>query len=346
MMSAMTPPRGRTRAATAAREGLPAPARPAAATRQAGRGVSCIIGTMGAHFQTAAVFAKIRGESNRSALFEALDAILAIIEKAGVRCMLHDGTRDALGLQNREGHCLADIGRLADVAVVLGGDGTMLSIARDLAAYDVPLIGINFGRLGFITDIALGQMPEVLGDMLAGRFETDQRTLLEGEVIHAGRVALHTHALNDVVISHGVAGGLVEFTVRVDQVNMYNQRADGVILATPTGSTAYALSANGPILHPSLAGLVLVPVAPHTLSNRPIALPDTVEIEIELTEVRDGAAYFDMQSFSKLAPGDIVRVRRSAHCATLLHPPGYNYFATLRQKLHWNVMSSDPHGRA
>jgi NAD+ kinase len=301
---------------------------------------------MGAHFQTAAVFAKIRGESNRSALFEALDAILALIEGAGVRALLHDATREALGVQARKGHSLAEIGKEADVAVVLGGDGTMLSIARDLAAYDVPLIGINFGRLGFMTDIALGQMPEVLAEMLAGRFETDQRTLLEGEVIHARAVALRTHALNDVVISHGVGGGLVEFTVRVDGVNMYNQRADGVILATPTGSTAYALSANGPILHPSLAGLVLVPVAPHTLSNRPIALPDTVEIEIELTEVRDASAYFDMQSFSKLAPGDIVRVRRSAHCATLLHPAGYNYFATLRQKLHWNVMSSDPHGRA
>jgi NAD+ kinase len=301
---------------------------------------------MGAPFQTAAVFAKIRGESNRSALAEALDAILAIVGKAGVRAMLHDDTRDALELHGLQGHSLAAIGEQADVAVVLGGDGTMLGIARDLAAYDVPLIGINFGRLGFITDIALGQMPEVLGEMLAGRYEADRRTLLEGEVIHAGAVVLHTHALNDVVVSHGAAGGLVEFTVRVDGISMYNQRADGVILATPTGSTAYALSANGPILHPSLAGLVLVPVAPHTLSNRPIALPDDVEIEIELTEVRDASASFDMQSFSTLAPGDIVRVRRSAHCATLLHPAGYNYFATLRQKLHWNVMSSDPHGRA
>ena len=301
---------------------------------------------MGAHFQTAAVFAKIRGESNRSALLEALDAILAIMGTAGVRTMLHEGTREALGLQNREGHGLAEIGNQADVAVVLGGDGTMLSIARDLAVYDVPLIGINFGRLGFITDIALGQMPEVLGEMLAGRFETDRRTLLEGEVIRSGEIAIQAHALNDIVISHGIAGGLVEFTVRVDGINMYNQRADGVILATPTGSTAYALSANGPILHPSLAGLVLVPVAPHTLSNRPIALPDSVSVEIELTEVRDGSAYFDMQSFSKLSPGDIVRVRRSPHHATLLHPAGYNYFATLRQKLHWNVMSSDLHGRA
>ncbi len=301
---------------------------------------------MGAHFQNVAVFAKTRAEGNRTALVQALGTILGIVERAGMRAMLHDDTRQALGLLQHAGHSLTDIGDAADVAIVLGGDGTMLSIARDLAAFDVPLIGINFGRLGFMTDIALEQIPEVLEEMLEGRFETDQRTLLEGEVLRAGAVVLRTHALNDVVLSHGVTGGLVEFTVRVDGISMYTQRADGLILATPTGSTAYALSANGPILHPSLAGLVLVPVAPHTLSNRPIALPDSVEIEIELTEGRDANAYFDMQSFSRLLPGDLVRVRRSARFATLLHPAGYNYFATLRQKLHWNVMSTDARGRA
>lgn len=301
---------------------------------------------MGLPFRTAAVFAKTRTEGHGPALVGALEEIVRIAEGAGIRVLLDIGTRDALALQPREGHDIESIGKQADVAIVLGGDGTMLSIARELATFDVPLIGINFGRLGFMTDIALGQIPEVLGQMLGGRFESDQRTLLEGEVTHAGAAILRTHALNDVVISHGMSGGLVEFTVRVDGVSMYNQRADGLIVATPTGSTAYALSANGPILHPSLAGIVLVPVAPHTLSNRPIALPDDVEIEIELTEARDASAYFDMQSFSKLESGDILRVRRSANVATLLHPAGYNYFATLRQKLHWNVMSSERHGRA
>lgn len=300
---------------------------------------------MGAPFRTAAVFAKTRTEGRRTAMIEALDAIVAIVERAGMRSMLDADTCAALSLEGRRGYPTSAIGAEADVAIVIGGDGTMLSIARAMAMFDVPLIGINFGRLGFITDIALHQMPEVLEQMLAGRYETDRRTMLEGEVLHAGSVVLQTHALNDVVVSHGLAGGLIEFTVRVDAVTMYNQRADGVILATPTGSTAYALSANGPILHPSLAGMVLVPVAPHTLSNRPIALPDDVEVEIELTEVREGSAHFDMQSFSQLEPGDIVRVRRSARAATLLHPAGYNYFETLRQKLHWNVMS-EPHGRA
>jgi NAD+ kinase len=121
---------------------------------------------------------------------------------------------------------------------------------------------------------------------------------------------------------------------------MYNQRADGVILSTPTGSTAYALSANGPILYPSLAGLLLVPVAPQTLSNRPIVLTDDVVVEIEITDVRDASAHFDMQTYSHLSPGDVVRIKRAAHTVTLLHPVGYNFFATLRQKLHWSVMPS------
>jgi NAD+ kinase len=134
--------------------------------------------------------------------------------------------------------------------------------------------------------------------------------------------------------------------VRVDGVTMYNQRADGLILATPTGSTAYALSASGPILHPSLAGMVLVPVAPHTLLNRPITLPDSVVVEIELSDLRDASAHFDMQLFSPMRSGDVVRAQLSKDRVTLLHPAGYNYFETLRLKLHWNVLSGEPYGRA
>jgi len=300
---------------------------------------------MAVPFQTAAIFAKTRPEGHQAALVQALEAIFAMLARLGMRALVDARTCAALALGGQPGYSLEEIGEQADVAIVLGGDGTMLGIARDLAAHDVPLIGINFGRLGFITDIALHQMPEVLEPMLHGRFETDRRTLLEGDLQPAGAAALRGHALNDIVISHGVTGGLVEFAVRIDGATMYTQRADGLILATPTGSTAYALSASGPILHPSLNGLVLVPVAPHTLSNRPIALPDNVELEIELTEARDATVYFDMQSFAPLAAGDIVRARRSRHVATLLHPAGYSYFATLRQKLHWNVMSGDQHGR-
>jgi NAD+ kinase len=293
-------------------------------------------------FRHVAIFGKPHAEGIR----EPLDAIARIVEQKGMTPLFDAATRDLVGLKEYPGYAVETIGERADVAVVLGGDGTMLGIARQLSFHRIPLIGINHGRLGFMTDIALDQMPEVLSEMLEGRYETDRRTLLEAQILRAGTVIFQARAFNDVVVTRGTTGGMVEFTVRVDGVTIYNQRADGLIVATPTGSTAYALSANGPILHPSLAGLVLVPVAPQTLSNRPIALPDAAVIEIEITDDRDAAAHFDMQSFSLLAPGDVVRTQRSVDDIALLHPLGYNYFATLRQKLHWNVMPSEPHARA
>lgn len=297
---------------------------------------------MGQPFRHVAIFGKPHAEGIR----EPLEAIARIVEEKGMAPMFDAATRDLVGLKEYAGHTVDAIGRDADVAVVLGGDGTMLGIARQLSRYRIPLIGINHGRLGFMTDIALDQMPEVLSAMLDGRHETDRRALLEAQILREDNVIFNARAFNDVVVTRGSTGGMVEFTVRVDGITIYTQRADGLIIATPTGSTAYALSANGPILHPSLAGLVLVPVAPQTLSNRPIALPDAAVVEIEITDDRDATAHFDMQSFSLLAPGDIVRSQRSSDDIALLHPVGYNYFETLRQKLHWNVMPSEPHVRA
>ena len=293
-------------------------------------------------FSNVALFGKPRAESIR----EPLLSIARIVESAGAKILLDSTTRAQVGLEEFPGHSVHAIGKHADVAIVLGGDGTMLGIARELAPHQVPLIGINHGRLGFMTDISLDQMAEVLTPMLRGQYETDRRVLLDGEVRRAGNATFHASALNDIVVSRGVTGGMVEYTVRVDGATMYNQRADAVIVATATGSTAYALSADGPILYPSLAGLLLVPVAPQTLSNRPIVLNDDVLIEIEITDERDAMAHFDMQSYEPLAAGDVVRVKRSAHAATLLHPVGYNFFTTLRQKLHWSVMPSEPHSRA
>jgi len=292
-------------------------------------------------FKHVAIFGKPREGGIRGPLAE----IARIVSDKGMQPMFEAATRDLVGLREYVGYTTDVIARQADVAVVLGGDGTLLGIARELSPHRIPLIGINHGRLGFMTDIAVDQMPEVLSAMLDGRYETDRRGLLEGQILRGGSPIFQARAFNDVVVSRGVSGGMVEFTVRVDGVTIYNQRADGLILATPTGSTAYALSANGPILHPSLAGLVLVPVAPQTLSNRPIALPDDVVVEIEITDVREAAAHFDMQTFSLLAPGDVVRSLRSSDDIALLHPIGYNYFETLRRKLHWNVMPSEPHVR-
>ncbi|MGH8809793.1 MAG: NAD kinase [Noviherbaspirillum sp.] len=234
----------------------------------------------------------------------------------------------------------AEIGQRADVAIVVGGDGTMLGIARQLAPYKVPLIGINQGRLGFMTDISQEGMIAVLADMLSGKLESEQRTLLEGTVIRDGESIFHALAFNDVVVSRGATTGMAELKVEVDGHFMYNQRSDGLIVSTPTGSTAYALSAGGPLLHPSLSGIVLVPIAPHALSNRPIVVSDACMIEIEIMGGRDISVNFDMQSLASLQHHDRIVVKRSAHTITFLHPQGWSYYDTLREKLHWNEYPS------
>jgi NAD+ kinase len=290
--------------------------------------------------------AALVGKFNADGIREELETVARFLTRHGLAVTLEEETAANTGITGYPRLDASALGAACDLAVVVGGDGTMLGIARQLARHDTPLVGINQGRLGFITDVALGDFEGALASILAGAYDEEKRTMLEGGVERDGKTIFDGLALNDVIVSRGASAGMVELRIEIDGEFVAQLRADGLIVGSPTGSTAYALSANGPILHPSLAGLVLVPVAPHTLSNRPIALPDNVEIEIELTEVRDASAFFDMQSFSKLEPGDIVRVRRSTRVATLLHPAGYNYFATLRQKLHWNVMSSDEHGRA
>jgi NAD+ kinase len=228
------------------------------------------------------------------------------------------------------------IGAQCDLVLVVGGDGTMLGIGRQLARYGVPLIGINQGRLGFITDIPLDQFRATLTPMLRGEYEEDHRSLMHARVVRDGHCVFDALAMNDVVVNRGATSGMVELRVEVDGHFVANQRCDGLIIATPTGSTAYALSAGGPLLHPSNPGWVLVPIAPHTLSNRPIVLPDASEIAIEVVAGRDASANFDMQSLASLLHGDRITVRRSQHRVRFLHPRGWTYFDTLRMKLHWN----------
>lgn len=228
------------------------------------------------------------------------------------------------------------IGAQCDLGLVVGGDGTMLGIGRQLARFGVPLIGINQGRLGFITDIRLDGYREVLGPMLRGECEEDRRSVILAQVMRDGQCVFKAQAMNDVVVNRGATSGMVELRVEVDGHFVANQRADGLIVATPTGSTAYALSAGGPLLHPGNPAWALVPIAPHTLSNRPIVIPDSVEIAIELVSGRDASANFDMQSLASLLHGDRILVKRSQHQVRFLHPRGWNYYDTLRRKLHWN----------
>ena len=229
-----------------------------------------------------------------------------------------------------------ELGRECDLAVVVGGDGTMLGIARQLSRHGTPLVGINQGRLGFITDVNVGQYEQALAPMIAGDYEEECRTMLEGGVWRDKQQIFEGFAMNDVVVSRGASSSMVELKVDIGPEFVANFRSDGLIIGSPTGSTAYALSAGGPILHPAIGGWVLVPIAPHDLSNRPIVLPDTVEIGIEIVAGRDASVSFDMQSLASLLHGDRVVVRRSVHQVRFLHPRGWSYYATLRRKLHWN----------
>ncbi|MDP1899765.1 MAG: NAD kinase [Rubrivivax sp.] len=227
------------------------------------------------------------------------------------------------------------LGQRCDIAVVVGGDGTMLGIARELSRWDIPLVGINQGRLGFITDIPDGQYKEALAPIITGDYEEEQRAMLEGEVWRDGQCIFSALSLNDVVVSRGASASMVELRVDVDDDFVANLRADGLIVATPTGSTAYALSAGGPILHPGISGWVMVPIASHMLSNRPIVLPDQAEVRIRIVGGKDVSANFDMQNLASLLHGDQVHVRRSAFKVRFLHPRGWSYYATLRRKLRW-----------
>jgi NAD+ kinase len=220
----------------------------------------------------------------------------------------------------------------------------MLGIARQLARYGTPMIGVNQGRLGFIADVPVAHLAGALEAMLAGDFEDERRAMFEGCVMREGSLMFEGLALNDVVVSRGATAGMVELRVDIDGQFVANFRADGLIVATPTGSTAYALSAGGPILHPGIGGWVLVPIASHTLSTRPIVLPDAGEIIIEIVAGRDASANFDMQSLTSLHHGDRIIVRRSEHRVRFLHPRGWNYYATLRRKLHWNAGTVPPQG--
>lgn len=223
-----------------------------------------------------------------------------------------------------------------DLAIVLGGDGTMLSAARRLAPHDVPLIGVNLGRLGFLTDIPLARMEPTVAAMLDGRYTEERRTLLSVMLARADGTTTSAPALNEVVVNRGGLGSMIECAVAIDGRLVYTMRADGVIVATPTGSTAYALSTGGPIIAPEVPAFALVPIAPHALTHRPIALPDRSTIDITVSRGRDAAVHCDGQARFELAEGDCVTARRAPHTARLLHPEYHDYFAMLREKLHWS----------
>jgi len=283
-------------------------------------------------FKTVALIGRYKSRD----VAEPLRVLGRLLADRGCAVLLEQETAAESGVDAFPVVDFAGIGKRADLAVVLGGDGTMLSAARALASSGVPLVGINQGRLGFMTDIALESMTAKMASILAGQYALEPRTMLAAEVSRADRSIFATTALNDVIVTKGASGRLIELVVRIDGQFVYDLRSDGLIVATPTGSTAYALSSNGPILQPNVSAFALVPISPHTLSNRPIAVSDGCTVEVTLKRGADARLQCDGQPQLDLVEGDRITAGRSPHTLQLVHPPGYDYYAMLREKLHWS----------
>lgn len=287
---------------------------------------------MKSKFRHVALIGKYHAQGSRSAL----EGIAQFLGAQGCEVAIEEDTANNAGITAYPIFNVTQIGAQCDLGLVVGGDGTMLGIGRQLAQFGVPLVGINQGRLGFITDIAFEAYQTTLAPILQGHYDEDPRWMMQAKVVRDGDCVFNATAMNDVVVNRGASAGMVELRVEIDGRFVANQRADGLIIASPTGSTAYSLSAGGPLLHPSIGGWILVPIAPHNLSNRPIVLSDQGEVAVEIVAGRDASANFDMQTLTSLLHGDRIIVRRSEHQVRFLHPVGWSYFDTLRKKLHWN----------
>ncbi|HZL93320.1 MAG TPA: NAD(+) kinase [Vicinamibacterales bacterium] len=234
-----------------------------------------------------------------------------------------------------------DLATQVDLVVAIGGDGTLLHAARHVAARDVPLLGINRGRLGFLTDISPEHMLDAIDAILAGDYLAERRLMLAARTVDSTGDTLF--ALNDVVLQKGETGRLLDFTTMVDGVYVNTHRGDGLIVATPTGSTAYALSCGGPIIQPNVDALVMVPICPHTLSDRPLVLPTTSTVQVSLDHGSHGSAHvvYDGEALGRLAEGETLSIALAAETVTLLHPRDYNYYELLRSKLNWGRANRD-----
>ncbi len=267
---------------------------------------------------------------------ESAQAVLAHLAGRGVTVRV-DAAAALAGGPGATGVPQSELGRGADLMIAVGGDGTLLYAAGLVARHGVPLLGINRGRLGFLTDVMPQDIPECLDAALAGRLDADERPLLSARLHQAGAADRDCLALNDVVLQKLATGRMLDFETRVAGRYVNTHAGDGIVVATATGSTAYALSCGGPIIEPQLDIVVLAPICPHTLSDRPIVVSGHSLIEIRLLERPDTRAQVtcDGSVLGTLATGDRLEIRRAAERITLLHPPGHDYFRLLRSKLHW-----------
>lgn len=265
---------------------------------------------------------------------EILTELTRWLHKKNLRVLMDQDTAGVIGQTST--YRRNEIPARADLIIVLGGDGTLLSVARITHPYNVPVLAVNLGSLGFLTEITLPDLYEVLDKVLTGQFDFEPRMLLNACLWRDGEKVGEFHVLNDVVINKGALARIVNLEVRVNNQYMTSYRADGLIISTPTGSTAYSLSAGGPIIHPSMNALALSPICPFTLTNRSIVIPDQSLIQVELaTENENVRVTLDGQESCDMVHGDALEVKKTQTTIKLIQAPGKNYYQTLRKKLHW-----------
>lgn len=288
----------------------------------------------------AAAFRKIglMGRPDQRGMEDVLPQLLDLLSRHDVEVVLEDALDAALP---NAGLPLADasaIGEAVDLVIVVGGDGSLLSAARTLAVSGTPVLGVNRGRLGFLADITPDDMTEQIPAVLAGEFDRDERFLLDAQVRRGDEVVGRGDALNDVVVASGATAQMIEIELFVDDVFVYRQRADGHIVSTPTGSTAYSLSGGGPIMHPQLNAMLLVPMYPHALSSRPIVVGADSKIRVDILERSSLSppVICDGQVHMTATPGDSVHISKKPHKLVLLHPRGHSFYASCRNKLRWS----------
>lgn len=261
-----------------------------------------------------------------------LTRLLSYLEEMGKEPFLDEVT--ARIVSSPSSYKMSDIPDLVDFIIVFGGDGTMLSVARVVAIKDVPILGINLGGLGFLTAFSTDELFGMVEKIFNDDYSCDERILLKTHHYRQGEKLVHSFVLNDVSVASGALGKMIKMEVYANKQYINTVRADGLIISTPTGSTAYSLSAGGPIIHPSLNSLILTPVCPHTLSNRPIVIPGDMIIEIVLIS-EEASMVLDGQVSIALIQNDVIQIKRSKYTINLITTPSKNYFNVLREKLKW-----------
>jgi len=284
-------------------------------------------------FKNIALVGKYPSLEDAKHIHDQLNVLIDYLKKNNHQIFIESKTQQQAKLEGVESIALNDMTQHADLVIVIGGDGTMLGVARSVVDANIPLVGINQGRFGFLADLNIDSMLKNVELILKGDFLEDKRILLQADIIRSKAKIYDSFALNDVVVKSSLR--LIELEVYIDNKFVHRQRSDGIITSTPTGATAYALSAGGPILHPSLDAISIVPINPHTLSNRPIAVNGNSSIEIKIIHLDDAYVSIDGQIKFPLDLRDVIKIQKSKQTVSILHPKDYCYFEMLRNKLHW-----------